>query len=44
MNDSFICLELLVDNLYHVSPLSFLLSNANYHISLKRKESNINQT
>ena len=44
MNDLFICLGSLIDNLYHVTSLFFLSSNENYHISLKRKEPTINQT
>ena len=43
MNDLFICLGSLIDNLYRVIPLFFLPSNENYHISQKKKIS-INQT
>ena len=38
MNNSFICLRPLINNLYHVTALSLLLSNENNHMSLKRKE------
>ena len=34
----------MIDSLYHVSPLSVLPSNQNYHILHKRKKPSINQT
>ena len=43
MNNSFIFLGSLVDNLYYVSPLFVLLSNENYHISLQTKKLKTNQ-
>ena len=43
-NDSFICSSPLVDNLFHITPISILYVVENYHISLKRKISNTNQT
>ena len=43
-NDSFICLSPLVDNLFHITPISILYVVENYCISLKRKMSNTNQT
>ena len=42
LNDSFICFGLLINNLYCVTSLSNLLSNENYHNSLKRKKPIIN--
>ena len=44
MNYSFISLRSLVENLYHVTLLLLLLRNENNHISLKRNETNTNQT
>ena len=44
MNDLFICLGSLVDNLYHVTSLFIQSSNENYHVSDNRKEPSINQT
>ena len=38
MNNLFIFLGSLVDNIYQVSPLFVLLSNENYHISLQTKK------
>ena len=43
-NDSFICLSPLVDNLFHITPISILYVVENYCISLKRKMSNTNPT
>ena len=43
-NDSFICSNMLVDNLFCITPTSLLSIVKNNHVSLKRKVSSTNQT
>ena len=43
-NDSFICLGILVDKLFHTTPISLLFVVENNHVSLKRKIPSTNHT
>ena len=43
-NDSFICLGILVDKLFHTTPISLLFVVENNHVSLKRKVPSTNHT
>ena len=43
-NDSFICLGMLVENLFHITPIYLSFVVENNHVSLKRKTPNMNQT